>query len=115
MVIVATVTQAIVDEVRLMPLGLDWIETARALKNALALEKTSEQEIIRLLGDRPSIATVRRLGLLLEMVQSRPNAHLLAIAHQNDDVTRLVGTSVTDSTWRVTIPLARDRVVRAIR
>jgi len=112
---VATVTQAILDEVRFMPDGLDWVETARVLRNALEDRKTSEHQIVALLRARPSIAVARRLGLLLELVQSKTNPDLLAIARKNDDLTRLAGGIVSDKTWRLSLPLSRDRMLRAIQ
>lgn len=114
-VTLATVTQAFVDEFRFMPYGLDWIETARVLRNALETQKTDEHEVVRLLGPRPSIAVARRAGLLFEMVRSEPNPELLSIARKNDDITRLAGATVTDKTWRLTLPFPRERILRAIR
>lgn len=114
-VTLATVTQAFVDELRFMPYGLDWIEAARVLRNALETQRIDEHEVLRLLGPRPSIAVARRAGLLFEVVRSGPNPELLSIARKNDDITRLAGATVTDKTWRLALPFPRERILRAIR
>jgi predicted transcriptional regulator of viral defense system len=112
---VATAAQALVDEVLLMPWGLDHVETARVLRTAIEARAVTEIELVRQLGRRPSVAAARRLGLLLELVTSHPNADLLAMARSNRGVTRLAGDAVFDETWRLYLPQSRAEIAKASR
>jgi len=114
-VVVATVAQAFLDELALMPDGLDWVEMARVLRNAVEAGRTDEQEFLALLRDRPSISVARRAGFLFELVRGQPHPELHSLAHTHDDITRVAGSSVTDRTWRLTLPQSRERIARAIR
>lgn len=114
-VTIATVAQAFADELRFMPYRLDWVETARVLRNARDAGKVTERQIVAALGPRPPIALARRAGLLLALAGARPNKQLLALARKNDDVTRLAGGSVVDREWRLTLPVPREQIVRAIQ
>jgi hypothetical protein len=113
--VVATVAQALVDEIQLMPWGLDYAETVRVLRTALETRSTSEEELVETLRHRPSVAAARRLGLLLELVTSRRNPELLDMARSNRGVTRLANDSLLDSTWRLHLPRTRADIVRASR
>lgn len=112
---VATIAQAIVDEVRFMPYGLDYGETARVLRNAFEVGKVTERDLVAVMRRRPSIAAARRLGFLLELVRPRPNSDLLTMARSQEGVTRLVGDSVPNSTWRLFLPSPADSILRASR
>lgn len=114
-VTVATVAQAFVDELTFMPFGLDWVEIARVLRNAVEANRTNEREMLSLIRERPSVAVTRRAGLLFELVRGRPDPELLAAARANDDITRVVGSGVTDRTWRLTLPFPRERILRGLR
>lgn len=114
-VVVATVAQAFIDELTFMPFGLDWVETARVLRNAVEAGRTNERDVLNLIRHRPSIAVTRRAGLLFELVRGRPDPELLAAARANDDITRVVGSGFTDRTWRLTLPFPRERILRGLR
>jgi len=114
-VVVTTVSQAIVDEVRFMPYGLDYAETARVLRNAFEAGKVTERDLVAVMRNRPSVAAARRLGFLLELVRARPNRDLLAMARSQEGVTRLAGDSVPNSTWRLFLPGPADSILRASR
>jgi predicted transcriptional regulator of viral defense system len=111
----ASVAQAFVDEVLLMPWGLDLPETAKVLRTAIEGGATTEPELVQLLKRRPSVAAARRLGLLLEVISTRPNADLLSMARSNRGLTRLPGNDVYDSTWRLYLPRPRAEIRRGSR
>jgi len=114
-IVVATVAQAFVDEVRFMPYGLDYAETARVLRNAFDARKVTEWDLVVVMRKRPSVATARRLGFLLDLVRARPNRELLAMARSQDGVTRLAGDSIPNNTWRLFLPSPVDSILRASR
>ncbi len=114
-VVVATIAQAFVDEVRFMPYRLDYAETARVLRNAFEAGKVTERDLVTALRKRPSVAAARRLGFLLELVRARANADLLALARSQDGVTRLAGDSIQNTTWRLFLPRPPDSILRASR
>ena len=111
----ATPTQALFDEARLMPFGFDWIETARVLRNAVEAGRTDEGQVLRLAKQTPSLAAVRRLGLLFEIVRGKPDEMLLAAARRNLTVSRVAGDETVDPTWRITLPFGRDRIIRGMK
>lgn len=114
-VTMATATQALVDEARLMPFGFDWIETARVLRNAAETGRTDEVRVLRVLERQPSLAALRRLGLLFELVRGAPDAHLLGEARHNLTLSRITGDSHVDPTWRITLPFDRSQISRAMK
>lgn len=111
----ATVAQALIDEIVLMPFGLDYVETTRVLRNALQARQTSERELIATLKRRPSVAAARRLGLMLELITGKANPELLAMARSNDGTTTLDGATIPDRTWRLKLSNSRETIVRASR
>ena len=115
LVMLATVAQAFVDEVRFMPYRLDYVETARVLRTALGAGKTTERELVDVVRKRPSVAAARRLGFLLELVQTRPNRDLLVMARSQRGVTQLDGDTIRSETWRLYLPVSPDSIVRASR
>lgn len=111
----ATPAQALVDEVDIMPYGLDHAETARVLRNALEARKVTESELVGVLRNRPSIAAARRIGFLLEVASDRHNPDLLAMAQSRSGMTRLSGDDVAEWKWRLFLPQPRNSLVRASR
>jgi predicted transcriptional regulator of viral defense system len=111
----ATATQALVDEARLMPFGFDWVETARVLSNAVAVDRTDEERVIRVLRKQPSLAATRRLGLLFELVRGEPHKGLLELARRSDTISRVSDGRVTDPPWRIGLPFGRDHIRRAMK
>ena len=75
----------------------------------------TERDLVAVMRRRPSIAAARRLGFLLELVRVRPNSDLLTMARSQEGVTRLVGDSVPNSTWRLFLPSPADSILRASR
>ena len=114
-VVLATVAQAFVDEVRFMPYRLDYVETARVLRTALGAGKVTERELVDVLRKHPSVAAARRLGFLLELVRARPNPDLLEMARSQTGVTRLAGDTIQIETWRLYLPVSPDSIIRASR
>jgi hypothetical protein len=111
----ATPTQALVDEARLIPFGFDWVETGRVLRNAVETGRTAETGVLELLSAQPSMAATRRLGLLFELVRGSPDPRLLAAARRNLTVSRIVGDEGIDETWRITLPHDRARIARGMK
>ena len=114
-VTVATPARALIDEIDLMPLGLDLAETARVLRHALGSRVVSESGLITELGRTPSVATARRLGFLLEVVTGSRNATLLALAHSIGGITRRPGEDIPELTWRLYLSQARNEIARRSR
>jgi predicted transcriptional regulator of viral defense system len=119
---VASVTQAFVDEVSLMPDGLDWYTVARMLGKALATQRTSAFEIASVLSKRPSMASARRLGFMIEMITGIRDPALFAMACMNKDATPIAsgetlarGGPAYISDWRLSIPCSPDFVRMAGR
>lgn len=110
----ATPAQALVDEARLMPLGFDWIETARVLRNAVDAGQVDETELLRLLAKQPSLTATRRLGLLFDIVRGAPDQGLLAAARRNLTLTRGAGDRFVDQGWRIALPVERQRIKRGL-
>lgn len=114
-VTVATVAQAFIDEVTLMPYRLDYSETIRVLRNALQSRQTTERELVAVLKRRPSVAGARRLGFMLEAVLGRITPELLDLARRNEGTTAVGGATVAERKWRLMLPRSRDAIVRASR
>ena len=114
-VVMATPTQALVDEARLIPFGFDWVETGRVLRNAVDVRRTDEAEVKRVLAQQPSLAAARRLGLLFELVRGRPDPDLLRIARRTTTVSVVSGGRFVDREWRIKLPLRRDDIRRAMQ
>jgi predicted transcriptional regulator of viral defense system len=114
-VVVGTVAQAIVDEALLMPLGLDYGAVARALRIAFLGQKTSEAELVAALRARGSVAAARRLGFLTEIVTSRVNDEMMAMAMGNDGATKTTRDSVHEPKWRLYLPDTRRSILSGSR
>ena len=115
-IVLATAAQAIVDEVRFMPYSLDYAAIARVLRSAIEVSRIEAHDLRASLGARPSVAATRRLGFLLELVQGKPDAELLAIARSQTGWTKTAGSDAAkDDTWRLFLPLERDLILRASR
>jgi predicted transcriptional regulator of viral defense system len=111
----ATPTQALVDEARLMPFGFDWIETARVLRNAVETGQTDEDRALRALRAQPSLAATRRLGLLFEIVRGEPDERFVAAARRTLAPSVVMGSNHLDARWRVALPFDPLRIRRAIK
>ena len=111
----ATVARALIDELDLMPFGLDLPETTRILRLAVLSGMTTEQALIDELRKTPSVAAGRRLGLLLEIITGQQNPSLLALAHSKSGVTRQAGGIFVEPQWRLRLPQARTDILRASR
>jgi hypothetical protein len=112
---VATPARAFVDEVDLMPFGLDYSETLRILRDALGVGAASERELVAELRKTPSVAAARRLGFLLEMATGAANEDLRAIAHSIGGLTRLRGDDIPEMPWRLYLPATRADIAGASR
>lgn len=114
-IIVATPARALIDEIELMPFGLDYSETARILRFALDTAATSEDSIIAEMGGTPTVAAARRLGFLLEIATGRKNLRLLAMAQSVSGMTRVAGSDIPEYAWRLYLPQLRDTILGASR
>lgn len=113
-VTVATVAQAFVDELGYWRDGDDYIQTARVLRNAVQAGRVDGDQLLRALGPDPSIAVARRVGFLLDLVDSKPNPKLLSIARANR-VPTSPDEAVIDKTWHVGLPTTRRKIAQAIQ
>jgi predicted transcriptional regulator of viral defense system len=111
----ATPTQALVDEARLMPFGFDWIETARVLRNTVETGRTDEDRVLRALRSQPSLAATRRLGLLFEIVRGAPDERFVVAARRTLAPSMVKGSDQLDAKWRIALPFDLARIQRAIR
>ncbi len=111
----ATPTQALVDEARLMPFGFDWVETGRVLRNAVETGRTDEGAVLERLSVQPSLAATRRLGLLFALVRGAPDQRLLAAARRTPTISRIAGDKGIDETWRISLPHDRARIARGMK
>jgi len=114
-VVVATPARAFVDEVELMPFGLDYPETTRILRYAVDTRATTEDELVAEIARTPSVAGARRLGFLLELATEHKNARLLEIAQSSPGMTRATGNDVAEYPWRLYLPQSRQRILAASR
>lgn len=113
--IIATPARAFIDEVQLMPLGLDYSETARLLRHAIDSSATSAQGLIAELEQTPSVVGARRLGFLLEIATGQRSERLLKIAQGSPGMTRITGTTVPEYVWRLYLPESRSLILAASR
>lgn len=111
----ATPSQALVDEARLMPFGFDWVETGRILRNAVDLAQTDEKQVLGLLAAQPSLAATRRLGVLFEIVRGEPDPRFLEAARRNLTVSRISGEEQMDPVWRITLPVDKKQIRRGMK
>ena len=112
---VATPARAFVDEVDLMPFGLNYPETLRILRDALGVGAATERGLVAELRKTPSVASSRRLGFLLEMATGAANEDLRAMAHSIGGLTRLRGDDVPELVWRLYLPATRADIAGASR
>lgn len=113
--ILATPARAFIDEVELMPFGLDYPETTRILRYAVDTHAATEDVLIAELERTPSVAGARRLGLLLELATGQKNARLLEIAQASPGMTRTSDDAVPVFSWRLYLPQAPRDIVAASR
>lgn len=114
-VAVASTARAFVDEVVLMPFGLDYAETTRILRYAVDTRATTPDELVAELRLTPSIAAARRLGFLLELATGLKDARLLDLAHSTSGMTRSDGDPVAAYPWRLYLPEPPARILGASR
>jgi predicted transcriptional regulator of viral defense system len=114
-IVVATPARAIVDEVELMPLGLDYAETARILRYAVDTRAATEDILVAEMECTPSIAGARRLGFLLDLATGHRNARLLEIAQSSPGMTRTSRDRVAEYLWRLYLPERRATILGASR
>jgi len=113
-VLVASVGQAFIDEVRFAGRNLNWLETARTLKNALRSYKTDENKIETLLLTSPSTMIARKIGFLLNVLQGVPNEGLLALSREDHNTTLDSSGEFFDHTWRLKLPFSPQEIKRGI-
>jgi predicted transcriptional regulator of viral defense system len=111
----ATIARALIDELDLMPFGLNLPETTRILRLAVLSGRATEQSLINELRKTPSVAAGRRLGFLLELITGHQNPSLLALAHSKSGVTRQAGGICVEPQWRLRLPQTRTDILRASR
>lgn len=114
-VTVATPARAIIDEIDLMPFGLDFGEVARMLRYTVGSGALDEDNLVAEWRRTPSVAAARRLGLLLEVVTGTRSEPLLAVARSRGGITRLRGDSVPEPEWRLVLPRTRGEIAGASR
>jgi len=114
-VVVATPARAMIDDVDLMPFGLDVVEVARALRYTVGSGAVSEDDLMAEWRRTPSVAAARRLGLLLEIVTGERSRAFLEVARSRGGVTRLQGDTVAEPAWRLLLPRSREDIARASR
>lgn len=114
-VVTATPARAFIDEVQLMPFGLDYPETVRILRFAIDTHATSEDGLVAELRRTPSVASARRLGFLLELATGRANPRLAALAQSSPGMTKTGDDPVPDYPWRLYLPQSRPRILGASR
>lgn len=110
----ATVAQALIDEIDLMPWDLDYPETVRVMRNALDSGRVNERELLAVWQAHPSVAAARRLGFILELATGRASAAIAAIAHRNLGLTGPASGQL-DLAWRLRLPASREYIVGASR
>jgi predicted transcriptional regulator of viral defense system len=110
----ATIAQALIDEIDLMPWGLDYPETVRVMRNALDAGRVNERELLAVWRAHPSIAAARRLGFTLELATGRASAAIAAIAHRDRGITGPT-TGRLDLAWRLRLPASREDIAGASR
>jgi len=114
-VVVATPARAFVDEVELMPFGLDYPETARILRYAVDVRAATEDDLVAEIARTPSVAGARRLGFLLELATGHPNPRLRAIAQATPGMTRTSRDDVAEYPWRLYLPQSPRAILAASR
>jgi predicted transcriptional regulator of viral defense system len=114
-VVVASAARAFVDEVTLMPFGVDYAETTRILRYAVDTRAATPDELVAELELTPSIAAARRLGFLLELATGHADARLLELAHSTSGMTRVDADPVAAYPWRLYLPEPPARILGASR
>ena len=114
-VILATLARAIIDELDLMPFGLDLVEVARTLRYAVGSGALDEDQLMAEWQRTPSVAAARRLGLLLEIVTGKQSDAFLRVSHSRGGITRLDGDGISEPAWRLFLPQSRAEIARASR
>ncbi len=114
-VVLATPPRAFVDEVELMPFGLDYSETTRILRYAVDTRAATEDALVAELARTPSVAGARRLGLLLDLATGHKNARLLEIAQSSPGMTRTSGDDIPVYPWRLYLPQSPSGILAASR
>ena len=110
----ATIAQALIDEIDLMPWGLDYPEIVRVMRNVLDAGRVNEQELLAVWQDHPSIAAVRRLGFILEIATGRASGNIAALARRNLGITGPASGQL-DLDWRLRLPASREDIAGASR
>ena len=114
-VTVATPARAIIDDLDLMPFGLDLVEVARMLRYTVGSGALTEEQLMAEWHRTPSVAAARRLGLLLEIVTGTRSKAFIEVARSRGGTTRLRGDGVPESAWRLVLPRPRAEIERASR
>ena len=114
-VTLATAARAIIDELDLMPFGLDLGEVARMLRYTVGSGAIDEAQLMTEWRLTPSVATARRLGLLIELVTGTRSRAFLEVARSRKGITRLKDDRVPDPVWRLALPRTRAEIVGASR
>lgn len=114
-VVVATPARALVDEIEVMPFGLDYPETARILRYAVDTRAATEDDLVAEIERTPSVAAARRLGFLLELATGHKNHRLLEVAQSSSGMTRLSGDRAAEYPWRLYLPEPRATILGASR
>jgi Predicted transcriptional regulator len=112
---VATVAQAIVDELRFSPFGLDYVAMTSMVRTAFELKRTTARELRAVLDRKPSVAVARRLGLVIELATGKRDATLQMAARSQRGVTRTHSDRIAEPAWRLVLPRSRNDILRASR
>jgi len=112
---IATAAQAIADEFRFAPFGIDYVNIVRVGRRALLAGRLTPQALIDVIGKRASTAVARRAGFLLDLLGVGVDADLLAAANAYRTATDGEKFPAVDPTWHLALPTSRAEILRAAR
>ena len=112
---VATPAQALVDEVRYAPFGIDYVALTRVVVRAVTAGRIRAGDVADILEKAPSSSVARRVGFLLELAGADGDLRLQAWANTHRAVTDADRFEVRNSRWHLALPQSPDDIRRAAR